>query len=808
MIRNYLKVAWRNLIKNKASSLINIGGLAVGMAVVMLIGLWIWDELSFNKYHQNYDRIAQVIQKEKFLGNIKVWERMPYRLVNELKTNYQNDFKHIVTAISTEGLSLSFDEKRISPQGLFISDGAPEMFTLKMLHGSWAGLKDPHSILLSASAAKSLFGNEYPINKTLIINDDWDSNSKLPVKVTGVYEDLPANTSFHDIQYISPWELYLTKNPAIKDNDWDDHRVSIYTELRPGMEMNKVAGNIKAAELNVIKSMGNMKTEVAANPEIWLQPMSKWHLHSNFKDGVAENGPIEFVWLVGIIGAFVLLLACINFMNLSTARSEKRAKEVGIRKAVGSARGQLIIQFFSESFLVSSIAFGISILLVMGSLNWFNDLAAKQIMIPFSNYLFWIIGIGFILITGLLAGSYPAFYLSSFNPVKVLKGIFRAGRLAALPRRVLVVLQFSVSVTLIICTIIVYNQVIFAKNRPVGYSRAGLLMIPMKSQDYYSKNNILQSELKKTGALVEVAESESPLTDISSHNGGFNWNGKDPAITEDFGTLTVTYDYGKTIGWQFLEGRDFSKEFGSDSAGFVINESAAKFMHLKHPVGESIHWKNKWLNIDKDFRILGVIKDMVMQSPYGQAKPTIFRLGGNPNWIYARINPSLSASQALSKIAPLFRQIIPSSTFEYHFADEQYAKKFATEERIGKLAGCFASLAIFISCLGLFGMASFTAEQRVKEIGVRKVLGASVMNLWGMLSKDFVLLVIVSQVIAAPIAYYFMNKWLQHYQYRTNISWWIFALTAAGAITITLATVSYQSIKAALANPVKSLRSE
>ncbi|HMH24692.1 MAG TPA: ABC transporter permease [Puia sp.] len=808
MFKNYFKTAWRNLLKNKTSSSINISGLAVGMAVAMLIGLWIWDELSFNKYHQNYDRIVQVMQKEKFLGATRVWDHMPWLLVNELKTSYKDDFKHIVTAISTEGYSLSSGEKKLSTPGLFIEAAAPEMLTLRMLKGSWSGLGSPHSILLSASVAKALFGDADPVGKPVNLNNNWDAHDKSDVKVTGVFEDLPQNTRFNGVKFFLPWELYAANNSFIRSTGWEDHRFEIYAELQPNADLSRVDARIRDFELNIIKQLNNSRDEVAANPRLFLHPMSKWHLYADFKDGLAEQGAVQFVWLVGIIGAFVLLLACINFMNLSTARSEKRAKEVGIRKAIGSLRGQLIRQFFSESFLVVALAFILALSLVAISLPWFNDLAAKQMYIPLTNPWFWLMSAGFILLTGLLAGSYPALYLSSFNPVQVLKGTFRAGQLAAVPRKALVVLQFSISISLMICTIIVYNQIIFAKNRPVGYTRDGLLMIPVTSQNFTGKFDILRSELKKTGAITEIAESESAVTAVSSHNGGFTWNGKDAGVEEDFGTLTVSYEYGKTIGWNFLEGRDFSREYNTDSSGFVINETAAKFMGLKQPVGETVRWKSKWLGFDKEFKIIGVIKDMLMQSPYEPVKPTIFRLGGNANWIYARINPDLSVANALSKIESVFKTLIPATPFEYKFADDEFAKKFATEVRIGQLASLFAILAVFISCLGLFGMASFVAEQRVKEIGVRKVLGASVFNLWRLLSKDFVLLVVLSLVIAGPTAYYFMHRWLQNYQYRTGISWWIFAAAGIGSIFITVLTVSYQSIKAALLNPVISLRAE
>ena len=369
-------------------------------------------------------------------------------------------------------------------------------------------------------------------------------------------------------------------------------------------------------------------------------------------------------------------------------------------------------------------------------------------------------------------------------------------------------MQFTVSVTLIISTIVVYRQLLFAKDRPVGYTRAGLLMVPITSQEFIGKYDVLCDRLKQTGVVAEMAESESAVTNVSSHNGGFDWPNKPPGQQEEFGTLTVTYEYGQTIGWQFLEGRDFSRAYGGDSLRVVINESAAKYMGLQHPAGATIHWKNEWLKVDTNFRIIGVIRDMVMQSPYAPVKPTIFRLGANPNWIYVRIDPHTGMHDAIAKIAGVFRAAIPSTPFEYRFADEEYAKKFAMEERIGKVAGVFAALAILVSCLGLFGMALFIAEQRTREIGIRKVLGATVFTLWGLLSGEFVGLVLLSIAIAAPVAWYVMNGWLQNYPLHVGISWWIFAATAVGTILITLLTVSYQAIRAAMANPVEALRSE
>jgi len=453
--------------------------------------------------------------------------------------------------------------------------------------------------------------------------------------------------------------------------------------------------------------------------------------------------------------------------------------------------------------LVVTFAFAMSLLLVQLALPFFNDVSGKKMSILWGNPLFWLSGIIFSLVTGLVSGSYPALYLSSFQPVKVLKGTFRAGRLAAIPRKVLVVLQFAVSVTLIIGTIVVFRQIQFARNRPVGYSRDGLIALPMVTGDIHKQFAIVKHELEKNGAIISIAESGSPTTGDYSSNSGFDWRGKDPTLAVEFPNIDVSYDYGKTVGWQFTDGRDFSSAFLSDSLAFVLNETAAKFMGLKHPVGETVKWDGQ------PFHVIGVIKDMVSESPYAPVRPTLYHmLNGGGDFVIAKMNPKISAHEALNKIQKTFRTYNPAQPFEYQFADDEYAKKFGNEERIGKLASAFACLAVFISCLGLFGMASFMAEQRTKEIGVRKVLGATVFNLWRLLSKDFVVLVVISLLIAVPVAYYFMHGWLLNYNYHAQLSWWIFASTAAGAIVITLLTVSYQSIKAALMNPVRSLKSE
>ena len=803
MFKNYFKIAWRNLVKNKAYSFINIGGLAVGMAVAMLIGMWIYDEVTFNESHQNYKSVAQV---RRYFTDPNTHEtigvdNMHYPTAALLKSNYSQYFKHVVMAWWLSDYSVSTGDKKISGKGEFMEPEGLDMLSLKMLKGNYSSLNDMHSVVISKSTAKALFGNDDPINKSLKIDN------RIDVIVTGVYEDIAANSTYGEIQFFAPWSLWVASNDWIKrvEDSWDNSSFPIFVQLKPNVSMATANAAIKDFYYNSVPK------EVATGMKLYkyqalLYPMKDWHLYSDFKNGLPDGGRITFVWLFGIVGIFVLLLACINFINLSTARAEKRAKEVGIRKAIGSLKRQLIQQFLSESFLVVILAFMLSLLLVTLSLPWFNELADKKISIPFLNPFFWLINLAFIIITALLAGAYPSFYLSAFKPVKVLKGTIRLGRFASLPRKALVVLQFTVSVILIIGTIVVYKQIQFAQDRPVGYDRAGLITIPKNDPNYDGKLDLLRNELLNTGMVEGMELSSSSMTEIGNNSSDFDWIGKQPR-EYSFAMTNVSYGFGKMVGWQFIAGRDFSKAFATDTNKIIINETAAKDMSFKNPVGKFV----KTAGDTKTLQIIGVIKDMIMGSPYEQEKRAIFFLDAKyqaASQIEIKIKPAVSANAALPKIEAVFRNIVPSAIFDYKFVDEEYAKKFGQEQRIGKLSTFFAVLAIFISCLGLFGLASFVAEQRTKEIGVRKVVGASVFNIWNLLSKEFIGLVIISLLIASPIAYFCMNNWVQKYTYHTNISWWIFFVAGCGTLIITLLTVSYQAIKAAIANPVKSLRTE
>ena len=761
----------------------------MGMTVAILIALWIYDELSFNNYHKNSESIAQVMQRQNFNGEIHSDKAIPLPLATALHNTYGSDFKYIVLSSWTNPHVLSFNGKNLSSLGSFMEPEAPYMLTLKMSKGSRVGLKDPYSILLSESVSKAIFGDTDPIGQILKL----DTTN---VKVTGIYEELPYNSNFSNLYFIASWMLYSSSDEIrnAKD-DWNNNSFQLFAQISDSRKMSEISDKIKDIKL---KNIGEEGTNL--KPEIFLHPMSRWHLYSEFKNGVNTGGQIQYLWMFSSIGVFVLLLACINFMNLSTARSEKRAKEVGIRKAIGSLRGQLIRQFFSESLVVALVAFIFSLILVQLILPFFNEVTDKKMTILWDDFLFWLLGIGFCLVTGLIAGSYPALYLSSFKPMKVLKGTFSTGRFAALPRKVLVVLQFSVSIILIISAIIVFRQIQFAKNRNIGYRSSQLVLIRPYSTDFHDHFSAMRNELLQTRLIKEVAESGSSITKGSRTSGGFNWKGKTPGMADEFTTVGVSTEYGNAIDWNITAGRDFANS-PADSSALILNEAAVKYMGLKNPIGEIITW-------DKKYKVVGVIKNILMESPYEPVKQAIYYITTEAGYLIIKINDNANVRQALKKIEAICKKYSPATPFEYKFADEEFAKKFSDTERIGKLASGFTILAILISCLGLFGMASFMASQRIKEIGVRKILGASVFNLWHLLSKEFVLLVMISLFIAMPIAYYFMHNWIQNYQYRTGISWWIFAAAGLGALLITLITVSFQAIKAAIANPVKSLRTE
>jgi putative ABC transport system permease protein len=792
MYKSYFKIGWRNLLSNKGYSFINIGGLALGMSVAILIGLWVNDELSFNKHQENYNSVAAVLQHNLVDGVIDTYSSQSYQLGPELRNSYGNLFKYVVMSTFPDSYILAHQEKTFSAVGTFMEADGPELLSLQMLYGTRTGLKDPSSILLSASVSNTFFGADDPIGKVLKLDNDVD------LKVTGVYQDIPDNSNFKgEFGFIAPLEIIV--NRGGRNFGWGNNWLQVFVQVAENVDMQQASIAIKDAKIKNVD-----EDDKRFKPELFLHPMPKWYLYSGFKDGVNTGGRIEFVWLFGAIGGFVLLLACINFMNLSTARSQKRSKEIGVRKVIGSGRGQLVRQFLAESLLVVTLAFVFAILMAQLFLPWFNEIAGKTIRIEWLNPWWWLVLVAFVFFISLVSGSYPSFYLSAFNPIKVLKGTFKVGQYATLPRKMLVVVQFTVSVVLIIGTIVVYQQIQFAKNRPIGYDLGGLVTVPIKTPEVKKNYNALRNELLASGVVSEVSTSETTITNLWPSDWGYEWKGKDPNFQDHIYRGAIDYEFGKTISWKIKEGRDFSRDFPSDSSAIILNEAAVTYMGFENPIGEIVR------SFGRSYTVIGVVEDMVTQSLYESNKQTVFFLDqfNRASFINIKINPQSSASEALAELNQVFVKHNPNTPFEYKFADDEFAEKFSFESRVGKLVSIFAVLAIFISCLGLFGLASFVAEQRTKEIGIRKVMGASVVGLWQMLSKDFVVLVIFSCFIAMPIGYYLMNGWLQSYEYRTEVYWWIFLATSIGVLIITLLTVSFQAVKAALMNPVNSLKSE
>ena len=796
MFISYLKIAWRSLMRYRVYSVINVTGLAIGLAVVMLIGLWVWDELSYNTQFPNYDRIVRIRINQTHGNDTRTNSTVPIPLIRDMGTRYGNDFSRTALGSWSYNHVIAVGNKQLLMAGMYAEPGLTEILALRTIDGRKASLDDPSSMLITESMAKALYGDVPATGKTLV----FDDSSIL--RIGGVIPDMPYSSDFQGVNYFVPWINFERMHPWVAGavSNWSTNSFQGFGLLQPHADLTRIQAKVRG-ELN-----GHGRTD---KPEVLLHPMSKWHLYDTFINGKNVGGSIEYVWMFGIIGGFVLLLACINFMNLSTARSEKRAREVGIRKSMGSQRSQLVGQFLGESLFLALVSLLVALVLVELSLPWFNGVADKQIHIFWNKLSFWIPALGLTLLTGLVAGSYPAFYLSSFNVVKVLKGGFKPGRGAAIPRQALLLLQLTVSVALIVGTIIVYQQIAYVKNRPVGYTREGLITVDIVNPAIMRHFAAMRRELIQSGAAVETAWSSSPTTQVYNNQSGIEWPGKDPNFTPSFAMIWGSMDFGKTVGWQFIAGRDFSRDFPSDSSGIVLNESAVKYMGLKNPIGTTL--KDNYSNsANKNFHVIGVIRDMVMESPYAPVKQSVFMIDDSDraNVITVRINPGLSAAQALTTIGGIFRKYEPSEPFKYTFNDESYAQKFALEDRIGQLASFFTVLAIFISCLGLWGMIGFMAEQRVKEIGIRKVLGASILNLWALLSRDFLWLVGLSFFVALPLAYRVMSGWLRHYPYRVTISAWVFVATVVLALLITLATVSWQAVRAARANPVKSLRAD
>jgi ABC-type antimicrobial peptide transport system permease subunit len=780
-------VAFRNLAKNKGFSAINISGLAIGMASAMLILTWIQNEISYDQFHEKKDRIYEAWNRAEFSGELNCWNTTPKILARTL----ERDLPEVERAVRVDWGSnflFSIGDKRLTVRGTIVDSAFLKVFTFPLLKGSpETVLNDMHSIVLTESLSKKLFGNEDAMGKTIKIDN------KENFTVTGILKDLPNNTRFN-FEYLVPWSY--KRMLGDDDENWGNNSTRTYVLLKSNATLASVAPKVKVLKQKYAKEETKW--------EMFLYPIKKWRLYSSFTNGVEDGGGrIEYVRMFGIIAAFILLIACINFMNLSTARSEKRAKEVGIRKVVGAQKVYIIGQFIGESVLMAFIAGIIAVTIVFLVIPAFNQLIGEKIAIRLKSPGSWAAGIGFIVFTGILAGSYPAFFLSSFQPVQVLKGTFKKANALVTPRKILVVLQFTFAIVLIICTFIVRQQINHAQNRETGYNKNNLVY-HLFTGDIEKNYDLIKNELLTSGVATSITKTSAPLTQSWSDGWGQEWEGKDPNDKTDFYRYNQDEGLGVTAGLEFTRGRDFDlKKYPTDSSAMIINESSLKVMKFKDPIGKIVK------DNGADWHIVGVIKDFILTSPYEPTRPML--IFGAKSWFQTmliKLNNNTSTANNLKKAESIFKKYNPEYPFDYKFIDEEYALKFEDEKRIGTLAALFAGLTIFISCLGLFGLATYMAENRIKEIGVRKVLGASVTGIAALLSKDFLKLVVISFVVAVPIAWWAMYSWLQDYSFRVTIQWWVFAMAGMLSVLIAVITVSYQAIKAAIANPVKSLRTE
>ncbi|GAB3423410.1 ABC transporter permease [Niabella aquatica] len=785
MIKNYFKTAWRSLLRNKSFAFTNLLGLTLGITCTILILLWVRDERTYDKFHVNYDNISVVIANREFTDGVFTDYNMVLPLAQAIEQTSPL-VKNAVVTTSDYDLILKYNNTAFKKNGLTVSGHFFSMLSWKFLKGNPAtAINDPASIILTQSAAKAMFGNADPLNKVIRVEEE-NRNAK----VTAVVADPPGNSSFQ-FDFIRPFNY---ADPELKRlmNEWVNSSWRVYVQAVPGTDINQINKAI-----NAIK-----KQHDPQDKSIYFTfPMSKWRLYSEFKNGKNTGGMIEYVRLFTIVAIIILLIACVNFMNLSTARSEKRAREVGIRKALGSSKPALIMQFFCESVILVAAAFLLSIITVYLLLPAFNTLVNKQLFLDVRQPYFWLGSLVIVVFTGVIAGSYPALYLSSFSPVKVLKSTFRFGRNAALPRHFLVVIQFVASILLISATVIVYQQMQHIRDRDIGYNANNLIMIPA-TNDIQKNFTAIKQELTASRTVQFVTRSNSPITQVQWKMGAPDWNGKPPDLSIIFSGIRTDVDFTRTMGIKMLQGHDF-EGMPSDSGSILLNKAAVEAMGLEKPVGTELRFG------DEKYTVIGITGNVIMESPFLPVDPMFtFYNPSATSVISLRLGGNVLPQKALPLIESVFKKYNPAYPFEYQFADEEFGRKFITEALIGKLTNIFAGLAIFICCIGLAGLASFTIEKRFREISIRKVLGATVQQVLLLISSQFLKLILISFIIALPLTWWLMDHWLGKYTYHIEISAWIFIIVGLLVLLLALIVVCLNARRAATANPVKALRNE
>jgi len=801
MFKNYFKIAIRNLGRNQGYAVINIFGLVIGMACCLLILLYVQDELSYDRYHQNAARIYRVaLQLHAGNAPVKSFAVTSPPMAPALLRDYP-EIRQAVRLQNSAPL-VGYGERRFYEDNFFWADASVfAVFTFPLIQGdAVTALREPRSIVLAEKMARKYFGAENPIGKVLTVADTLD------LKVTGVMANIPSHSHFIPDCFAS-FSTLSQIFPSNRDNwesNWWNHGYYTYLLLDEQASAAVVEQRISRLTARYIEE----QEKISGKQVLFLQPLTAIHLRSNLRSEIAPNSDIRYVYIFSAVALLVLLIACTNFMNLATARSARRAKEVGVRKVLGAHCSQLVKQFIGESVLMSLLAFLIALVLVELLLPFFNELAGKTLALPLSgNAWLWLGLLGATLLTGIIAGGYPAFFLSAFRPVETLKGAFKIGVKGVLPRQGLVVFQYSISILLMIGTVTVYHQLEFMRNQRLGFDKEHVMVIPIRGDEAIIRRfAALRQELLENGEVLGVtASSAAPGGRL--YNIAIRPEGTPANQTKTMLTLAIDHEFVKLYSLQLAAGRDLSKEFSADSTqAFLLNEAAVKDLGWGSPenaIGKQFNW-----GLGKVGRIVGVVKDFHFNSLQQRVPPMVMHL--YPNWfefLSVKIDGK-NVPQALAFVESKWRGLVPGVSFEYSFLDASFDRQYAAEEKLGRISFYFSLLAILIACLGLFGLAAFFAEQRTKEIGVRKVLGASVAGIVGLLSKDFIKLMLVANLLAWPVAWYAMNKWLQDFAYRINIGWWIFALAGGVALFIALLTVSTQAIKAALANPVEVLRYE
>ncbi|MBZ4191480.1 ABC transporter permease [Niabella beijingensis] len=787
MIKNYFTTAWRSLLKNKIFAVLNIAGLTVGMASALMILLWAQHETSVDRFHSNLDRIYQVWSNDTVEGTVHTISFTPEIMAPSLKTDFP-EVERVSRLEWTRNLLTTGIDKNLMSTGAVVDPDFLFIFSFSLAAGNKeTALNHPNSIVVTETFARKLYGKENVIGKTLQMGHSKNYT------ITGVLKDLPENTQFKDVEYLLSYNERSQANEV--NNDWSNFSVATFVLLKH--QANAAAFNRK------IKKIVSWHTSGAQKTDAFIYPVSKLHLYADFENGKPAGGQIILVRAFTAVAVIILLIACINFMNLSTARSEKRLKEIGVRKAVGAGRSSLIAQFLVESLLITFVAAVLAIVLASCTLPFFSTLTGKMLHIDYGNGYFILALLGFILVTGLLAGSYPALFLSAFRPVAALKGNFFKLNAAVTPRKILVVIQFSVAIVLVAGTVIIIRQISHAQERNKGYDMEQLVTIVMN--DRMQQNfPVIKQELLQQGIAISVARGQSPLTQNWSYGNHLQWQGKPPGTLTQINRYTADADLVKTTGMRLMAGRDIDiLRYAGDSTACLINAAALKLMQFKQPIGQVI------TDDDQQWHVVGVVEDFIQESPYQSVKPLIIR---GPKLymgvMLVRLNGGTNVGVNLMSMERVLKKYNPGYPFEYRFTDEEFATKFENEQLIRKLAAMFTGLVIFISCLGLFGLMAYMAESRIKEIGIRKVLGASALNIIGLLSKDFVRLVLIAFTIAIPVSWLLMQHWLAGFTYRVAVTWDVFIIAGSVAVLATLMTVSLQAIKAALANPVAALRNE